>query len=310
MHNTVLLNESIKGLNINPGGIYFDCTFGFGGHSRLILSKLNKNGKLFAIDCDPDAITYSLNINNSCFNIQHGCFSNILDYALKLNLFGKVNGILLDLGLSSMQIDNSNRGFSFINDGPLDMRMNYTCGQTAAQWLSNARVEDIFNVLKNFGEERFAKLISNAIVNQNINKPITRTLQLSKLITNIVPFYEKYKHPATRTFQAIRIYINNEFEKIKNVLNDSFKILAPKGRLVVISFHSLEHKLIKFFISNYSSKSELTIGCPIIKLNILNKLNINKKLKLIKKIQPSYKEVINNFCSRSAILHIIEKKFL
>ncbi|WP_459563195.1 16S rRNA (cytosine(1402)-N(4))-methyltransferase RsmH [Candidatus Psyllophila symbiotica] len=279
-HISVLLNESIENLKIKSDGIYIDSTFGCGGHSKIILSKLGKKGKLFSLDRDPESINIANNIKDSRFKILNLNFSNLY----KINLNGKINGILFDLGLSSIQLDNPNRGFSFINDGILDMRMNQKIGNSAIDWLNNSNIKEMCHVFKKFGEERFSKRISKAIYKYNKIKPITRTKELSNLVKlNCSKFYDT-KHPATRIFQAIRIYINNEIEEIKNGLKHSLKLLSSKGRLCIISFHSLEDRVVKNFIKFNSSK-----------------------FKSLGKIKPSLIEIKKNIRARSAILRIAEK---
>ncbi|CUX96337.1 Ribosomal RNA small subunit methyltransferase H [Candidatus Gullanella endobia] len=310
LHFTVLLNEAVKSLNLRPNGIYLDGTFGRGGHSRLILSKLNAQGRLFAIDCDPSAIEAAKTIQDSRFTIIHGPFSAMVEYMAQRDLLGKVDGILLDLGLSSPQIDDPNRGFSFMRDGPLDMRMNTTYGQSAAQWLSQASVQEIALVFKTFGEERFSNRIAQAIVAYNHQKPITRTHELAKLISNTVPFHDKHKHPATRCFQAIRIYINNELEEIRTALDGMLTVLAPGGRLAIISFHSLEDRLVKQFIRQNSRGYQLPIGLPLTSSQIALQYHNQRQLKALGKIKPSEKEISNNPRARSSILRFAEKLIL
>jgi 16S rRNA (cytosine1402-N4)-methyltransferase len=207
-HITVLLHEAVEGLAIKPDGIYVDGTFGRGGHSRLILQQLGPNGRLIAIDRDPQAIAEAAKIQDPRFEIVHGPFSGITTYLVERGLLGKVDGFLLDLGVSSPQLDDAERGFSFMKDGPLDMRMDPTSGQSAAQWLARADVDGIAWVLKTFGEERFAKKIARAIVHDRVTEPYVRTRQLAEMIARVNPSKEKGKHAATRSFQAIRIYIN------------------------------------------------------------------------------------------------------
>ena len=244
-HITVLLHEAVEGLAIKPDGIYVDGTFGRGGHSRLILQQLGPNGRLIAIDRDPQAIAEAAKIQDPRFEIVHGPFSGIASYLDERGLLGKVDGFLLDLGVSSPQLDDAERGFSFMKDGPLDMRMDPTSGQSAAEWLARADVDDIAWVLKTFGEERFAKKIGRAIVHDRVEKPFTRTRQLAELIARLIPNKEKNKHPATRSFQAIRIYINSELEEVERAMEGALTVLAPAGRLAIISFHSLEDRLVK-----------------------------------------------------------------
>lgn len=305
-HHTVLLHEAINGLDIKKNGVYIDATFGVGGHSKLILSKLDHSGTLIAIDRDPEAISIARKIKDARFSIIHGLFSSIKSFIQLNKLYGKINGIIFDLGMCSNQLDNAARGFSFMKDGPLDMRMNQTIGVSAAEWLKYAKKNDISNILKNYGEEKFANRIADAIVQRNKKIPITRTGELAVLIKNIVPTRNCIKkHPATRCFQAIRIFINNEISEIEKALNDTLDILAPKGRLSVISFHSLEDRLIKKFIKNKSDGLNLPYKLPINERQI--KLISNTQLKNLGKQKPSKKEILQNSRSRSAILRVAEK---
>lgn len=304
-HKTVLLNESINGLAIKPDGIYVDGTFGRGGHSRLILSQLSDKGRLIAIDRDIGAIQESSKILDPRFNIIHGVFSNVKQYLTSLDLVGKIDGFLLDLGVSSPQLDDPERGFSFMRDGPLDMRMDVTKGLSASEWLMQSNEDDITWVLKTFGEERFARRIAKAIILQNQQKPITRTLELAALIEQVTPMKERHKHPATRSFQAIRIYINSELEEIERALKDSIDILADHGRLAVISFHSLEDRIVKQFIAKQSKGPEIPRGLPLTEEQI--KLYGSASLRSLGKIKPSSMEIENNLRSRSAILRIAER---
>jgi 16S rRNA (cytosine1402-N4)-methyltransferase len=304
-HISVLLNEAIDGLAIEGEGCFIDCTFGRGGHSTLILSKLNNNGRLIAIDRDPTAIAAAEKFKDDPrFLIEHRGFADLADIAEKHLLTGKVNGILLDLGVSSPQLDEAERGFSFMKDGPLDMRMDTSKGQTAAQWLAIADVEDITWVLRTFGEEKHAWRIANAIVDSREQSPITRTSQLAKLIKTTAPQREIKKHPATRSFQAIRMYINSELEQIEKALAASLEVLKPGGRLVVISFHSLEDRLVKQFMKKHSQAKKVPRGLPISE----SELNKGKKLSLVgKKLKPSKLEVEQNVRSRSSVLRIAER---
>lgn len=306
-HTTVLLDEAVKVLNLKPDGIYLDGTFGRGGHSRLILSQLGKQGRLIAIDRDQEAVKEAQTINDPRFDIIHGPFSNLIEYINKLDLLGKVNGVLLDLGVSSPQIDNPERGFSFMHDGPLDMRMDTTSGQSAEEWLKRASVESVTWVLKNFGEERFAKRIAHAIVQRNRKQPMTRTCELTALIARTHPFRDKYKHTATRTFQAIRIYVNNELQELKQALEGTLAVLTTGGRLSVISFHSLEDRLVKNVIYHYSNRPQIPFGLPLTETQINLQYNNRLKLKVLGKLQPSKKEIINNPRARSSVLRFAEK---
>lgn len=304
-HTTVLLNESIDALAIKSDGIYVDGTFGRGGHSRLILKHLGVNGRLIAIDRDPQAIEDSRFIKDDRFSIIHGEFSNVAQYIADLGLTGKVDGFLLDLGVSSPQLDDANRGFSFMRDGPLDMRMDVTKGISASEWLMQSNEEDIAWVLKTFGEERFAKRIAKAIVLQNKQSPITRTLELASLIEKVSPIKERHKHPATRCFQAIRIYINSELEEVEVALKSSLEILAKQGRLAVISFHSLEDRIVKQFIAKQSKGPELPPGLPLTEEQI--KHYGGSALKSLGKVKPTLDEIKYNPRSRSAILRIAKR---
>ena len=306
-HITVLLHEAVNGLALKENGIYIDGTFGRGGHSRLILSQLSANGRLIAVDRDPRAIAEAEKIQDPRFHIEHNSFSHIPDICQKLNLVGKIDGILLDLGVSSPQLDEAERGFSFMKDGPLDMRMDTTQGLSAAEWLKQVSVDDLTWVLKTFGEERFAKRIATAIVEfnksavKNGTECLSRTSQLAELIAQAVPFKDKHKHPATRSFQAIRIYINAELD---GVLNSALDMLAPEGRLSIISFHSLEDRMVKHFMRKQSKGEDIPRGLPLRE----DQIQRNQKLKIIgKAIQPSEAEISANPRSRSAVLRIAER---
>ncbi len=308
-HISVLLNESIDGLAIKPDGVYIDGTFGRGGHSRTILSKLGENGRLFSIDRDPTAIAEANKIDDPRFTIIHGPFSKMADYAEDFGLTGKVDGVLLDLGVSSPQLDDAERGFSFMKDGPLDMRMDPTTGISASQWLMQADVDDISWVLKEFGEERFAKRIARAIIahrEDDEKEPLSRTSHLAKLISDASPSREKKKHPATRSFQAIRIYINSELEEIDTALKGALSVLAPEGRLSVISFHSLEDRMVKRFMRKESRGPEVPHGIPLTEDQI-KKLGSAALKTVSKAIKPSSQEVEINNRSRSSMLRIAEK---
>ncbi|WP_337064951.1 16S rRNA (cytosine(1402)-N(4))-methyltransferase RsmH [Rouxiella badensis] len=299
-HTSVLLDEAVNGLNIRPDGIYIDGTFGRGGHSRLILSQLGPEGRLLAIDRDPQAIEASKAIDDPRFSIVHGPFSELAEYVKDRGLVGKIDGILLDLGVSSPQLDDPERGFSFMRDGPLDMRMDPSRGYSAAEWLMKAEAEDIAWVLKTFGEERFAKRIARAIVERNREQPMTRTKELADLIANASPIREKHKHPATRSFQAVRIYINSELEEIERALDGALEVLATDGRLSVISFHSLEDRIVKRFIRQHSRGPQVPSGIPMTEAQ-LQSLG-GRPLKSIGKMMPSEAEVAENPRARSSVL--------
>lgn len=304
-HTTVLLDEAVNGLNIKEDGIYIDGTFGRGGHSRLILSQLGANGKLIAIDRDPQAIAAAAEIDDPRFTIIHGPFSALAEYVNERDLVGKIDGILLDLGVSSPQLDDAERGFSFMRDGPLDMRMDPTRGHSAADWLLHADEADIAFVLKTYGEERFAKRIARAIVERNREQPMTRTKELAEVIAAATPIKDKFKHPATRSFQAIRIWINSELEEIDIALKGAVEVLATEGRLSVISFHSLEDRLVKRFMRDQSRGPQVPPGIPMTEYQ-LRELG-GRELKLHGKLVPGDREVSENPRARSSVLRIAER---
>ncbi|MDG2957450.1 16S rRNA (cytosine(1402)-N(4))-methyltransferase RsmH [Exercitatus varius] len=309
-HATVLLHEAVQGLALKDQGIYIDATFGRGGHSCLILSKLSPNGRLIGVDRDPRAVAEAKKIQDSRFQIEHNSFSAIPEICEKYGLIGKIDGILLDLGVSSPQLDDAERGFSFMKDGPLDMRMDTTKGLSAAEWLAQVNEDDLAWVLKTFGEERFAKRIAAAIVNYNKSavekneEILHRTLQLAELISNAVPFKDKHKHPATRSFQAIRIFINSELEELESVLQSALTVLAPQGRLSVISFHSLEDRMVKRFMRKQSRGEQLPKGLPLREDQIQRHCTLRT---IGKSIRPGEREIAMNPRSRSAVLRIAEK---
>ncbi len=304
-HKTVLLEESVEALNIDPNGIYIDGTYGRGGHSRLILSRLGINGRLIAIDRDPEAVREAQKVTDPRFEIIHDCFSSVAGIVKDRNLTGQISGMLLDLGVSSPQLDESERGFSFMRDGPLDMRMDPTQGLSAADWLNQADESDIAWVLKEFGEEKFSKRIARAIVQSRNETPISTTLQLAKLISEAVPFKDPHKHPATRSFQGIRIYINSELQEVEQALAASIDILKDKGRLAVISFHSLEDRIVKRFMKKESSPPDVPFGLPIKE----EELSRNIKFSLVgKPVKPSDEEIKENVRSRSALLRVAQRE--
>lgn len=304
-HISVLLDEAVTGLAIKADGIYIDGTFGRGGHSGLILSQLSEGGRLIAIDRDPTAIEAAKKYQNDPkFTIVHSGFSELETIAEQQQVLGNVDGILLDLGVSSPQLDQAERGFSFMNDGPLDMRMDTSKGQTAAEWLAVADVEDITWVLRTFGEEKHAWKIANAIVDSREETPFTRTSELAALIKKVAPQREIKKHPATRSFQAIRMYINSELEQIEKALNASLSVLKEEGRLVVISFHSLEDRLVKQFMKKHSQGKQVPRGLPVSE----EEINKGKKLSLIgNKTKPSKTEVTQNVRSRSSVMRVAQR---
>ncbi|MFT6193672.1 MAG: 16S rRNA (cytosine1402-N4)-methyltransferase [Cognaticolwellia sp.] len=304
-HISVLLAESISGLAIRPEGTYIDCTFGRGGHSGLILDSLGPNGRLIAIDRDLTAIDAAKKYAaDKRFIIEHQGFADLQMIVDKHQLTERIDGVLLDLGVSSPQLDEAERGFSFMKDGPLDMRMDTTRGQTAAEWIAVADVEDITWVLRTFGEEKHAWRIANAIIDEREETALTRTGQLAQLIKKTAPQREMKKHPATRSFQAIRIYINSELEQIEKVLSASLSVLATDGRLVVISFHSLEDRLVKQFMKKHSQGRKVPRGLPISE----EELNKGKNLSLIgRRLKPSKDEVEENIRSRSSVLRVAQR---
>ena len=301
-HKTVLLNEAIEALQIKPDGIYIDCTFGRGGHSRLILQKLNAHGCLIALDKDPAAVAAGQAITDKRFTLIHSEFSRLTEV---LNVLGvnEVDGVLLDLGVSSPQLDEMQRGFSFRFDAPLDMRMNNSSGETAANWLSNVDESLLKEVIRNYGEERFASQIASAIIAARQKAPIVTTRQLSEIIAQTVRTREPGKNPATRTFQAIRIYLNQELEEIARVLPQCVDCLKPGGRIVIISFHSLEDRMVKHFLRDMAQGDQLPRNLPI------RAAEIRKgNLRLIgKAIRATSQEILANPRARSAVMRVAER---
>ncbi|WP_343154924.1 16S rRNA (cytosine(1402)-N(4))-methyltransferase RsmH [Buchnera aphidicola (Pseudoregma panicola)] len=306
-HIPVLLKEIIQNLKIKKNGIYVDCTFGSGGHSKNILKKIGKHGFLYSLDKDPYSINFSKKIKNKNFKFINDSFENLIKYAKKFNIIKKIDGIILDLGFSTNQIKNKKRGFSFNLNGTLDMRYNQKYGISAKKWINNSNKKNIFKVIKKFGQEKFASKISKAIVKYREKKKIEKTLELSEIINKIVYKKNRKINPSTKTFQAIRIYINKELKCIKKILKDSLKILSYKGKLLVISFNSLEDRIVKYFMKSNSKNINIPHKLPITYKKI-KYLDEKKKLKIFKKILPSKKEVKKNIRSRSAILRIAELK--
>jgi 16S rRNA (cytosine1402-N4)-methyltransferase len=303
-HTAVLLDECIDGLAIRADGIYMDGTFGRGGHSAAILARLGPEGRLYAVDKDATAVSFGRErfAADPRFHIAQRSFAELLDYAREQGVAGKVNGLLLDLGVSSPQLDDAGRGFSFMQDGPLDMRMNRDAGQSAAEWLAEADEADIARVLKDYGEERFARRIARAIVETRVASPLTTTAQLAALIVRASPKTEKHKHPATRSFQAIRIFINRELEDLRLLLDQALELLAVGARLAVISFHSLEDRIVKRFMQDAARGEQFPKGLPV------PDSARNPKLRLIgKAIKASAAEIDANPRARSAVLRIAER---
>ena len=294
-HRTVLLNEAIEALQLNPDGHYIDATFGRGGHSRLLLSQLSPLGRLTAFDKDPEAIAEAQSITDARFSIRHQGFMHLGDLAP-----ASADGILMDLGISSPQIDNPARGFSFRGDGPLDMRMDTTRGQSVADWLADASVEAMTEVIRDYGEERFAGLVAKAIDRRRQERgPLQTTAELAEVVAGAVKTREPGKDPATRTFQALRIFINAELEELQQALAASLKVLAPGGRLVVISFHSLEDRIVKQFIAAHS-REVFDRRAPFAAPKVM-------ALKALGRIKPGEEEVEGNPRSRSAVMRVAER---
>ncbi|GAA6131019.1 16S rRNA (cytosine(1402)-N(4))-methyltransferase RsmH [Halopseudomonas sabulinigri] len=304
-HISVLLNEALEGLAIQPEGLYVDGTFGRGGHSRALLASLAPGGRLVAFDKDPEAIRAGneLAAIDGRFVVVQRSFADMAQELKDKGLHGKVDGVLLDLGVSSPQLDDPERGFSFLNDGPLDMRMNPGLGQSAADWINSAAEADIATVLKEYGEERFSKRMARAVVARRAQEPFTRTADLAAVIKEANPAWEKGKHPATRAFQGIRIFINRELDDLADGLRAALDVLAPGGRLVVISFHSLEDRLVKQFMRREAKGAPLPRDLPIRDIDIAVSVNLVGKA-----IKPSAAEVAANPRSRSAVLRIAEKR--
>ncbi len=303
-HHPVLFNEALEALAISETGVYVDGTFGRGGHSGELLDRLGAEGRLLAIDKDPDAVAHgnALFGDDARFEIELGSFAMLEQFIEQKGLFGQVNGILLDLGVSSPQLDRPERGFSFLKDGPLDMRMDNSSGVSAAQWLADAEADEIALVLKEYGEERYAKRIARAIVSARQLVAIETTAQLSEIVAIANPAWEKGKNPATRAFQAIRIYINEELDDLKACLEQSLVVLAPGGRLAVISFHSLEDRIVKRFMRDGERGDYFPPGIPVTQEQIKSKL---KRIGKVAKASP--KEVSRNPRARSAVLRVAER---
>lgn len=305
-HRPVLLAEVLEQLVIKEDGIYLDCTFGRGGHSQAILSLLGVSGRLLALDRDVDAVASDvaqLMLKDKRFTLRHSCFSALESVSADEGLVGQIDGILLDLGVSSPQLDNPDRGFSFMQNGPLDMRMDSSADMTAAKWLSKVDEKELVRVLFEYGEERFARRIAHAIVETRVEKPLTTTRQLAALIEDVIPKREKYKHPATRSFQAIRIEVNKELDELKDVLQQSMRVLKPGGRLVVISFHSLEDRIVKQFIRSESGAKYDPGKFPIKEADIAKGILVKRG----KPLKAGKIELEQNPRARSAIMRVAER---
>lgn len=303
MHQTVLLREAVDALVTLPDGFYVDGTFGRGGHSRYLLQRLNDSGHVLGVDKDLAAqvVAQQLAESEPRFEFFHGSFAQ-LPHQLRGMGIDAVDGILLDLGVSSPQLDDGDRGFSFMHDGPLDMRMDTSGGETAAQWLSQADLQDISGVLKEYGEERFARRIAAAIIAARAESPIDTTGRLARIVSEAHPRWEKHRHPATRSFQAIRIKVNRELEDLQTFLSVAIDLLRVGGRLVVISFHSLEDRLVKRYMRDLARGDSLPRGVPV------TESALNRRLRLVGgAVRASDEEVAGNVRARSAVMRVAEK---
>jgi 16S rRNA (cytosine1402-N4)-methyltransferase len=302
-HFTVLLHETVEGCVVDPDGIYVDGTFGRGGHSELLLTKLSEKGRLFGFDKDPQAIESgeALEKKDPRFQIIKASFAE-LQSQLQARGIEKIDGLLLDLGVSSPQLDDAERGFSFMRDGPLDMRMDPTSGESAEDWIARVRPEELARVMKEYGEERFARRMANAVVREREVQHINRTVQLAEILKEANPAWEKHKHPATRAFQGIRIYINNELGDLESILDQSVDVLKIGGRLAVISFHSLEDRMVKRFIRRQEQGRPIPRGLPVFDEDLGKTMK-----KMSKAIKPKTDEIGGNVRARSAVLRIAER---
>ena len=303
MHQTVLLREAIDALVTQPGGFYVDGTFGRGGHSRYLLQHLDAHGRVLAVDKDEaaEAAARELEKSEPRFEFFRGSFTQ-LPHQLRRMGIDAVDGILLDLGVSGPQLDEGGRGFSFMRDGPLDMRMDTRAGETAAEWLSYAELKDIAGVLKEYGEERFARRIAAAIVAAREEAPLETTGRLAQVISEAHPRWEQHKHPATRAFQAIRIRINRELEDLREFLSIAVDLLRIGGRLVIISFHSLEDRMVKRYMRDMARGELPPRGVPV------RQSEIKQRMRLVgKPLRASEEEVAANARARSAVMRVAEK---
>ncbi|HJW81109.1 MAG TPA: 16S rRNA (cytosine(1402)-N(4))-methyltransferase RsmH [Acidiferrobacterales bacterium] len=302
-HEPVLREEAVAALNIRPDGIYVDATFGRGGHARSILEQLGPHGRLLALDRDPQAVASATQqfADEVRLTIVHAPFSMLGSAVAERGWRGRVNGVLFDLGVSSPQLDDPARGFSFRTEGPLDMRMDSTRGESAADWLNRAAEQEIADVLFQLGEERYARRIARAILRARAATPITTTKQLAEIVAGAVPTRERSKDPATRSFQAIRLHINRELDELRETLPQAMEVLAPHGRLVVISFHSLEDRIVKQFMRTQEKGRELPLDLPV------RHIEIQSRLKVIgKPVRAGEDEVRRNPRARSAVLRVAE----
>ena len=294
-HTTVLLSEAVDALDLQPDGTYVDATFGRGGHTRLMLSQLSDKGRVIAFDKDPEAIAVAQQIQDPRLSIRHEGFAHLGDLPP-----ASVDGVLMDLGISSPQVDNPARGFSFRHDGPLDMRMDTTRGQSVQEWLAEADIQHIAEVIREYGEERFALQIAKAIDARRQERGVpTSTAELAQLVADTVKTREPGKDPATRTFQAFRIFINAELEELQQALDATLHVLRPHGRLAVISFHSLEDRIVKQFIAQHA-REVYDRRAPFAPPQVMD-------FKAVQRIKPSEQEIANNPRARSAILRVAER---
>ncbi len=304
LHRPVLFEQVLDALRIKPDGLYIDGTFGRGGHAAAVLERLGAHGQLLAFDKDPDALEFAADHfrGESRLDLRHGSFGNLETVVSELGWKGKVDGILLDLGVSSPQLDDAGRGFSFLKDGPLDMRMNPHSGISASDWLASASDRDIADVLWKYGEERHSRRIARSIVNRREENPIATTSQLAGLIAAAVPGRNHKRHPATKSFQAIRIFINRELDDLEAVLPQAVEVLAPGGRLAVISFHSLEDRIVKRFIRDQHRGPQLPPDLPVMPDRYRPRLQ-----PVGKQIRADETEIQANPRARSAVLRVAER---
>lgn len=303
-HRPVLLDEAVAALAIKPDGVYLDGTFGRGGHSAAILSQLGPQGRLLAMDQDPQAIFAAQQkfAEDARFQIVQRNFEALQDFVTEQGLMHRVDGVLLDIGVSSPQLDDASRGFSFLKPGPLDMRMNPQAGQSAAEWLAQVAEYDLVTVLMHLGEEKFARRIAHAIVQYRQQAEINDTVQLANIIAEAIPVKDKKKHPATKSFQAIRIFINRELEVLEQALKAAVNVLSVGGRLAVISFHSLEDRMVKRFFRDISRGPQLPKDIPIMAKDMQQPYRVVGKA-----IKPGVQELQQNPRARSSVLRVLER---
>ncbi|MGB2360162.1 MAG: 16S rRNA (cytosine(1402)-N(4))-methyltransferase RsmH [Porticoccaceae bacterium] len=303
-HTTVLLHEAVDALVSEPGGFYVDGTFGRGGHTAELLSRLSGQGSVLAIDKDPQAIASGEErfAGDDRLQLFHGSFADLQNVTAEMGKSGEVSGVLLDLGVSSPQLDQAERGFSFMRDGPLDMRMDTSRGLSAAEWIADANEQEIARVIKDYGEERFARRMASAVVRERAIKPITGTVQLASILAEAHPAWERGRHPATKAFQGIRIFINRELDDLEDLLSQVIDTLKVGGRLVIISFHSLEDRRVKRFIRDQEQGIKLPKNLPV--------RDVDRGVRLVKvgkAIKPANSEVDGNVRSRSAVMRVAER---